>query len=283
MNSELEIIRFIKIQYAHEHTANDYKYEIENQSEFNCENGTYRGVIEIGMVRQNPLILKYGNGQHIIAGENDIFIIPPDMRFDVIAKEKGIHRHITTEAVIDYKRACESSIGRISLPLLIKHGHESEKIAEIIKKIVVASTSLRSSNYFGQCGDYMRLLSEISKYTSKKDALSTIPPSCRLYCDMAEKYAMDNISRHIRVEEIAAHIGISKNYLTNIFSRYKGMPISEYINRIKLKHMLELMLRFGYNVREAGEYIGIDNVNYISRMFKKYYNMTLSEYRQLNF
>ncbi len=272
--TKIDIKSFIKIAYAHEHTATDYKYVLETEDYPPLHREYNTGVMEIGTVKLNPIIFKAGDGSCYTANEGDIFIIPPRSRYEVSTRDKGIHRHITTEAIIEYTEDTDTPTA-ISLPLIIQ---KNDKIAEILKKIVSKSASLQLSDYFEECSDYMRLLSYIKKTTEKSPEDSLVPPASVRYCTAAEKYAMDNIHRHIMVEEIADHIGISKNYLTNIFSKYKGMPITEYINRMKLNHMLELMHRFAYSARKAGEFVGLDNVNYISRIFKKYYGMTLKEY-----
>lgn len=265
---------FIKIAYAHEHTAGDYKYFLETDDFVPLHKDCNTGVMEVGVVKLNPIIFKTEKGESYTAKEGDIFIIPPKSRLEITTLNKGLHRHLTTEAIIEY--TTDGTEGTpLSLPLIIP---QNERIADILKKIVSKSASLHQSNYFEECSDYMKLLSYIKKYTEKKPDTDAVPPACVRYCGIAEKYAMEHIDRRIMVEEIADHIGISKNYLTNIFTKYKGMPITEYINRMKLNHMLELMLRFGYSARKAGEFVGLDNVNYISRMFKKYYGVTMKEY-----
>ncbi len=277
MITSINVKSFVKIAYAHEHTATDYRYVLEtlDMPALHPEQNT--GVMEIGVVKMNPIIFRGRDGVCHTAKKGDIFIIPPGSYYEISTRDKGTHKHITTEAIIEYIYGGESDTS-LKLPLIIPQSPGSERIADILKKIVSKSASLHQGNYFEECSDYMKLLSYIKKYTERDTEENASPPACVRYCSQAEKYAMDNLHRHIMVEEIADHIGISKNYLTNIFSKYKGMPLTEYINRMKLNHMLELMRRFGYSARKAGEYVGLDNVNYISRIFKKYYGVTIKEY-----
>ena len=281
MITNIDVKNFVKIAYAHEHTANDYRYVLETLDIPPLHPEQNTGVMEIGVVKVNPIIFKGRDGVCHTANEGDIFIIPPGSYYEISTRDKGTHKHITTEAIIEYTYGDKPET-TLMLPLIIPQSAASERISDILKKIVSKSASLHQSNYFEECSDYMKLLSYIKKYTEKGSEEDAAPPAWIRYCSQAEKYAMDNIHRHIMVEEIADHIGISKNYLTNIFSRYKSMPLTEYINRMKLNHMLELMLRFGYSARKAGEYVGLDNVNYISRMFKKYYGVTIKEYFRRN-
>ena len=58
------------------------------------------------------------------------------------------------------------------------------------------------------------------------------------------------------------------------------MPLIEYINRRKLTHMLALIETENCSLSAAGEKVGINDANYISRIFKRYYGMTFSEYKR---
>lgn len=277
---KIEIIQFHKILLAHTHTAQNYAYSLSS-CDIGREEGDfiYGGVLEIGFVEKNPLCFKDETGQVLIANEGDIFIIPPMRRFDVYALRPEVHRHITAEAIIDC-RIGENAEGfaMLELPLIIDGGARCEKICAAIRRAANKCTPA-GNDYFRQCADFMRILAALESYDIAPSVKDT-SPSHERYCRAAEQYIIDNIAKKLRVDEIAKAVGISKNYLTNIFSDTRGMPLVEYINRLKLSHMIELMLRFNCSVRVAGEYVGLDNVNYISRMFRKYYGVTISEYRR---
>lgn len=76
-------------------------------------------------------------------------------------------------------------------------------------------------------------------------------------------------------------MGINKNYLTNIFSSCEKIGIAEYINRVKLNRMKELIVKYNYSIKKASEAVGFQDVNYVSRIFKKYFGITISEYRRM--
>ena len=102
-----------------------------------------------------------------------------------------------------------------------------------------------------------------------------------LISNQVKEYITLNIHRRISMSELAAHVGVSRNYLTNLFSACEQQPISEYINRVKLNHLLELMDKYGVSMQEAAEAVGFSDVNYVSRIFRKYYGVTLSEHRRM--
>lgn len=277
---KIEILHFHRILLSHTHTAENYAYSLSS-CEIGKRDGEFitGGVLEIGFVEKNPLCFRDGKGEVHIANEGDVFIIPPMSRFDVFTLNPDLHRHITAEAMIDCRiNADNDTPATLELPLIIGRGARSERICSAIRRAANKSSPAGTNDYFRQCADFMRILEELEAYDLEES--QNIMPSQSRYCREAERFIINNIDKKLKVKEIAEAVGISKNYLTNIFSAVRGMPLIEYINRQKLSHMIELMLRFNYSVREAGEYVGLDNVNYISRMFRKYYGVTISEYKR---
>lgn len=273
----LEFHGFSKIVYAHSHTANDYKYTVD----------TGNGVIEIGIVEENPIIFTdFSDGCEYTAEIGDVFILSPMNKYGVRTKKPGIHRHITVEAAINSTvisrsdAPSELSDRQLCLPLIVRAADRGHTAESLIRRIVYDFTCLAERNFFTECGMFMQLVGKLNRTKEKSGTLS---PSALVYCRQAEKYVADNLCKKLTLTEIADHIGISKNYLTNIFSQNRGMPLIEYINRMKLNHILELMLRFNYGIRQAGEYVGMDDPNYVSRLFKSYYGVTLSEYKNMHF
>ena len=271
----IEILKFLKIEYAHRHSAENYSYSLSTAATKQPDKDIITGIMEIGYVEENPLVFVCDDQSEFCAFEGDIFILLPNSHFSVHTKNNGLHRHITTEALIECRIGENTDgVSSLNLPRIIKSNNQSEKIKSQIRRITRHHTTVSQDDFFRHCADYMTLLSNISSYLTK----SMLPPSIIVYCDKAKKYISENISSDISVKDIANEIGISKNYLTNIFSECEKMPITEYINRIKLRHVTELMFRFGYGIREAGEYAGYTNPNYVSRIFRKYFGVTITEY-----
>ena len=287
----LEFLKFYSIAYAHAHTANNYNYKVSTCgfAHYRQASTPYAGILEVGIVELNPLVVtNVQTGESFTAGEGDIFVFPPEHMFEVHGKNPGQHKHTSTEYLIDSHIIGTNNVRSdnvITLPYLIKGSKKSESIAHTIRKIVADKTFLTQKNYFDELCDFSHLFAEIKKYTENKDRAygnENISPSCIRYCHMAEEYLAENMSRRVSMTELAEHIGINKNYLTTIFTLYKGIPISEYIIKMKLNYMIELIFRFDYTLKQAGEFIGMPDENYISTVFKRYYGMTFKKYKMLH-
>ena len=127
----------------------------------------------------------------------------------------------------------------------------------------------------------MKLIHKISERTQlNMGSVDTSSPGNRRHCNRAKAYVSENIGKRLTVSDVANAIGVSKNYLTNVFSSTEGIPLMEYINRSKLSYMMLLIRRYDYTLAQAGKHVGFSDVNYISRIFKRYYGMTVTEYKR---
>ena len=278
--TQIKLLGFERVAFAHSLTVENYHYDLESVGY-----GIYGqtpdkgGVLEIGFVEQNPVLLKRGEDT-IRVGENCIFVLPPDSCFSVSTEQPGVHRHTTAEFLIRAEctptdRFQPPKTGEVTLPLVIRPCPGSAEVFSLIRSIAVAKTAQLERSWFAECADFMLLLSRLCALAAED---ATAGPGKQRYCERAKTFVSRNISRSLRVGEIAQHLSISKNYLTNVFKEGEGIPLTEYICRCKLSHMTELMRRYGYTLMEACEHVGYSDPNYVSRLFKKYYGMTVTRY-----
>ena len=283
--TQIQFMVFNRIALAHSLIDNAYRYELNNTGYgIYGKAPKYGSIIEIGFVEQNPLILKNEHGEFTIE-ENGIFIIPPESRFSVFTRDPGLHRHTAVEIlgrfktnpVEDYMPPAKKLF---TLPLYIPPSPENAEICALIRNIVKAKMAQEERTYFEDCADFMLLIHKLCQRLEKMDPNEAISPGNRRHCSRAKAYISQNIGRRITVGEIADAIGISKNYLTNVFSTSEGIPLTEYINKNKLSYIMILVRQHGYTLGQAGKHVGFTDVNYISRIFKRYYGMTVTEYKR---
>lgn len=292
----MDYLGFHQIAYAHALTVDDYRFSLST-SGF----GTYRapqsetsGLIEIGYVVKNPLIIENRTlKESYVAREGDVFIFPPNHDIAVRAQNSGEHKHISSEYMIDARVEvhcgedlfqAESSGKQIVLPYLIPAEMVSSMITGRIHKVAADYTLLVEKSYFEQCAEFCSLLEMLRRSFDPNELNKAyISPKYKVNCRKAEEYIENHLTERMSIQEIADAVGISKNYLINIFSRYKGMGLTEYINRVKLNRMLLLIGRYGYSMKQACGAVGYDDVNYVSRIFPKYYGVPLREYCRMTF
>jgi Response regulator containing CheY-like receiver domain and AraC-type DNA-binding domain len=82
----------------------------------------------------------------------------------------------------------------------------------------------------------------------------------------------------LNLEDISHTIGISPFYFSRLFGEEMGLSFSEYVTKLRMEKAVS-MLAQGVSIKECCFSVGYNDPNYFSRIFRKYYDMTPSEYR----
>lgn len=99
------------------------------------------------------------------------------------------------------------------------------------------------------------------------------------YTVAAKRYVEDHILERVLVQDVAAAIGITPNYLSSIFKRQLGQNFMDYVNATKVKYACTLLRGGKLMVREVSHMLGYDNAYYFTKVFKRYMKVTPTEYQ----
>ena len=92
-------------------------------------------------------------------------------------------------------------------------------------------------------------------------------------------YINENYMNNITIDELAETVNLSKHYFMRFFKKYMGMTCIEYINDYRLNIASNMLLTTRVQITEVAASIGIMNLSYFNRIFKKKFHMTPKEYR----
>ena len=81
------------------------------------------------------------------------------------------------------------------------------------------------------------------------------------------------------IDQIAKHVHMSPNYLSTLFKKETGKTIGSYLTEIRLEQSCKLLPQTERKLSDIALEVGYTDTNYYSKLFKKYYHMTPSEYR----
>lgn len=96
----------------------------------------------------------------------------------------------------------------------------------------------------------------------------------------AKQFILSHISKPVTLEEAAGAAGMSKCYFSTMFVQETGESLTNYMNRMKIEHAKTLLLRDGMSNAETAERIGISDVSYFGKLFKKYTGMSPTRFRR---
>jgi AraC-like DNA-binding protein len=94
------------------------------------------------------------------------------------------------------------------------------------------------------------------------------------------KIIRDNLSENLSLDRIAEHTGYSVSYITKQFKKHMNCGINEYSVQYKIEKAKELIAADSHSLRQIGEMLGFDTLQYFSTQFKRYTNVTPSAYRK---
>lgn len=92
-----------------------------------------------------------------------------------------------------------------------------------------------------------------------------------------EAHVEDNIS----LEQAAGRCALGKSQFCILFKKTTGKTFVNYFNRLKMKKAFVLLSSGKIQVQEAADRIGIRDISYFSRLFKKYYNISPSDVKKM--
>lgn len=95
----------------------------------------------------------------------------------------------------------------------------------------------------------------------------------------AISYIQGNYNRKISLASVSEYVGLSSGYLCRIFKEETGVSINAYINNLRMTKAGELLKDKNSFIKEVAISVGFEDQLYFSRLFKRYYGVTPSEYR----
>ena len=282
----LRDLSFHRVVFAHVLAVENYHFSFSTAGfgAYYPARDEHSGLLEIGYVVRNPLVVdNHTTGERYTVEEGDMFLFPPGHNITVRAQNPGEHKHITSEYMLDATVSRwdegEETDTTLVLPYVIRAEKASRSAKNIIHRVAADYSLLADKSYFAQAADFFALLEGLRRSGDPRVGEKPyFSPVSKAHCKKAEEYIEAHILEPISIQDIADAVELNKNYLINIFSVYKGMGPAEYINRVKLNRILLLVSHYGYTLRQACEYVGYTDPNYISRLFRKYYGVSFTDY-----
>lgn len=94
-------------------------------------------------------------------------------------------------------------------------------------------------------------------------------------------YIMRNFDRDIALPQIAEISNMGVTTFCNFFKEHYRMSFVEYLNTVRIGHACKLLSENDQNIVQIAYDCGFNNLANFNRQFKRYKNMTPSEYRIL--
>jgi len=99
--------------------------------------------------------------------------------------------------------------------------------------------------------------------------------------DAVKQYLRSNYQRDITLEDAARIAGMNSSYFSRVFKKDTGLSFVRYLTNLRLERVKELLSGDAdLTIGEIADSVGFESANYLSAVFKKWYGVSPTEYRQ---
>ncbi|MBC5995407.1 AraC family transcriptional regulator [Romboutsia ilealis] len=96
----------------------------------------------------------------------------------------------------------------------------------------------------------------------------------------AVSYINLNLDSDLTVTNIANHLCITPNYLSRLFRKENGISVIVYINQKRIDESIRLMKKTDMQIQTIAEKVGINDLSYFSKLFKRQVGKSPTQYRR---
>lgn len=121
---------------------------------------------------------------------------------------------------------------------------------------------------------------ETLEFLGQEEIWSTQQPTSQLV-KQALAYLHQNFNHPIQRKQIAEELGVSENYLSQIFHKETMLTPFDYLNRYRIHKAKELLIHSDERITQIGLKVGFNDPAYFCRVFHKLTGYSPQDFRQL--
>ena len=98
-----------------------------------------------------------------------------------------------------------------------------------------------------------------------------------------QSYAIDtDITADLSLKTQAKLLNVNPSYLSTLFKKETGVTLTDYVNKKRVERAKHLLKNGNTQIQTVAQHCGMSDVNYFSKIFKKFYGSTPKQYREEN-
>lgn len=101
------------------------------------------------------------------------------------------------------------------------------------------------------------------------------------FIDEAIHFMADHLEQSITLDQLARHVGLSRQHLIEVFREATGFPPIDYFLRMRIQRAGQLLDLTDLTVKQVGSALGFHDPYYFSRLFKKITGLSPTQYRDI--
>lgn len=238
---------------------------------------------EIVYVKKGTITLEYETN-HWIAPQGSILFLKRNLPFVLYTKNNEISEHSSVQLLSDFDVTLSKDLDTdyasfndaLSLPFLLYPCDVNEQIMKKMNSIISGKGSFFSDNDMNASIVLSSILYDVSQGWNAQKKANDKSPS--ILCYKIKKIITNNMDYNITLDYLAKELNRTPNYLNFVFKKETGTTIHNYINKEKIRIICEFILSNILNFNDACNAVGISDVSYGYRLFKKHTGLTPKEF-----
>ncbi|WP_051538143.1 AraC family transcriptional regulator [Butyrivibrio proteoclasticus] len=239
---------------------------------------------ELIVVTEGTLYIKYMDEEFTVS-RGEYLILPPSDSFREGIKKSFVAFywiHFTVDMGAFPARIRQSDIASIknaacfmlpqtgSVPRIEKVAVQMKQIQDLERNEYPAITLNAATT---------ALLTELYGQLETREQIEADPLGRKqIYSDIAD-YVRRNITANIKISDIANEFGYSSKYLSNLFSRVRGITLKQFILEQKMETASFFLTDSDRSITDIALELGFSDVHNFSRTYKKITGFSPSTYR----
>ncbi len=212
--------------------------------------------------------IQLDNGKTYNTGNGGFFIAPANVQQRIVhnvspTSKKMVCRWIFIKIKINDIYSFDE---KFSFPTILPENIKSEMNT-------VFDELFCSNNAFDEYICYYKIVKLLSLVANEKE--QRLSP----YIEKALHYIKDNYREKISVEDIAAQVQLSSSHLFAVFKKEFGVSPISFLNSYRMSIAAEQLQATANPINQISAEVGVDDSIYFNKIFKKYYQMSPTEYR----
>lgn len=239
--------------------------------------------IEIVYIKSGTIIVEYLNNEWT-ALPGSILVLQRNLPFKLYTKNNETNEHSTIQLLTDFKieviqnldSSTISDTDSLAIPFILQPCSANEEIVKKMNAVISDVGDVASGNRMSHGLVLASVLYDINQIWKSQKKVNEKSPS--ILCYKIKKILSEHIEDDISLEFIAKQIGKTPNYLNYVFKEETGMTIHSHLIKEKVRIICELILSRALSFKDSCQAVGINDVSYGYRMFKKQTGLTPGEF-----
>lgn len=215
------------------------------------------------------------------------------------------HRNIVNQRT-PYQVACFAGLTDVAVPVLVGEKHvatllsgqvfrrePTERDFELVRRMLgkdgdeawcrrareaYFATPVVTADRFQAIVQLLGMFAQYVADYASRQAVATLETEPAAVTS-AKEFVQAHLDDPITLDQVVAHVAVSRFYFCKLFKRATGMTLTEYVTRVRIEKAKSLLVDPALRISEIAYASGFGSIPYFNTVFKKHLGMAPSDYR----